>query len=409
MKTFTRLAASTRFATAVWLVGVAGATVMALGWIEVFASIPDEDLTAPLFVILVGLMVVYGIMGRLLVARRPLEAVGWIFLVTPILLGMTFGNYSIIGWAEIDQYVDLRSIDLLGPVVPIAGTVAAAAFTPTILVAFPLLAIVFPDGRLPGRRWRWPMAGILGATVVAVVSVLFGVPPTNEGFTLSPNPLALPGWGPLLGELGYALELPVIASAAVLGLLSIAVRIRRGSPLERRQLAWLLAASAVILVLLVQTLASDNETSILDLFAISSLALLPLATTIAVLRYRLYEIDRIVSRSIAYAVLTAVLVAVFAGAVLLSQALLADLTGGDTIPVALSTLLVFALFQPLRRRVQGAVDRRFNRRRVDAQRSIDRYGRRLRDEVDLVTVREETLATVSHVVEPRSATLWVRG
>ena len=127
------------------------------------------------------------------------------------------------------------------------------------------------------------------------------------------------------------------------------------------------------------------------------------------LRYRLYEIDRIVSRTIAYAVITAVLVGVFAGAVLASQALLADITGGDTIPVALSTLLVFALFQPLRRRVQEAVDRRFNRRRVDAQRAIDRYGRRLRDEVDLTTVRDETLGTVAHVVEPRSATLWVRG
>ena len=364
-------------------------------------------MTAPLFVILVGLMILYGSLGRLLVARRPLEAVGWIFLVTPLLLGLTFGNYSIIGWAGIEAYVDLRSIDLLGPLVPMAGTVASAAFIPTILFAFPLLAIVFPDGRLPGRRWRWPMAAIFVATAVAVVCVLFGdTPPDQE---LPPNPLAVPGWGSFLGGLGYALTLPIILTASGMGLVSIVVRIRRGNPLERRQLAWLLAAAAIILTLLVPTLAGDNTNSPLDLVAIASLALLPLATTIAVLRYRLYEIDRIVSRTIAYAVITAVLVGVFAGAVLASQALLADITGGDTIPVALSTLLVFALFQPLRRRVQEAVDRRFNRRRVDAQRAIDRYGRRLRDEVDLTTVRDETLGTVAHVVEPRSATLWVRG
>ena len=407
MRTLARLAASSWLATTIWLVGLAGATVMALGWIEVFIQIPDEDMTAPLFVILVGLMVLYGSLGRLLVARRPLEAVGWIFLVTPLMLGLTFGNYSIIGWAGIEAYVDLRSIDLLGPLVPMAGTVASAAFIPTILFAFPLLAIVFPDGRLPGRRWRWPMAAIFVATAVAVVCVLFGdTPPDQE---LPPNPLAVPGWGSFLGGLGYALTLPIILTASVMGLVSIVVRIRRGNPLERRQLAWLLAAAAIILTLLVPTLAGDNTNSPLDLVAIASLALLPLATTIAVLRYRLYEIDRIVSRTIAYAVITAVLVGVFAGAVLASQALLADVTGGDTIPVALSTLLVFALFQPLRRRVQEAVDRRFNRRRVDAQRAIDRYGRRLRDEVDLTTVRDETLGTVAHVVEPRYATLWVRG
>ena len=208
------------------------------------------------------------------------------------------------------------------------------------------------------------MAALLIATAVAVVCILFGDTPASQD--LPPNPLALPGWGPLLSEIGYAMELPIIVSGAILGLLSIGLRIERGTALERRQLAWLLAATATILILLVPTLAGDNSNSPLDLVAIASLALLPLATTIAVLRYRLYEIDRIVSRSIAYAVITAVLVGVFAGAVLASQALLADLTGGDTIPVALSTLLVFALFQPLRRRVQAAVDRRFNRRRVDA-------------------------------------------
>jgi hypothetical protein len=373
-----------RAATALWLVSLGLAMVMALGWIEVFTHIDDQDMTAPLFVALVSVMVVYGILGRVLVAQRPREAVGWIFLVVSLLFGITFLGYSILGWSEVATYgFDLMTARLLTPLIPLAATVAPAAFLPAVLGAVPVLALVFPDGRLPGPRWRWP-AGALGAmTLVVSLAALFG-----SG--------------------GDALRGPTIALGVVLGFASVIVRVRRGTPRERRQLAWFLAATAVSGCLLATIVFGDPETSVADIVAIASLGLLPLATTIAVLRYRLYEIDRIVSRSIAYAAITAILVVVFAGAVLASQALLAPVTGGDTIPVALSTLLVFALFQPLRRRVQSIVDRRFNRRRVDAQHAVDRYGLRLRDEVDLATVRDETLVTVAHVVEPRSASIWVR-
>jgi hypothetical protein len=372
-------------AMALWAVSLGLAIVMALGWIEVFTQIDDDDMTVPLFVALVSVMVVYGILGRVLVAQRPHEAVGWVFLVVALLFGITFFCYSILGWSEVAGYgVQLTTVRLFGSLASIAATVAPAAFLPALLGAVPVLALVFPDGRLPGPRWRLP-AALLGALTLAVTLA-----------TLSGSP-------------ADALFGPTIALGVALGIASVIVRVRRGTPLERRQLAWFLAATAVAGSLLSTIIFGGPETSVADIVAIASLGLLPLATTIAVLRYRLYEIDRIVSRTIAYAVITAILVGVFAGAVLASQALLAHVTGGDTIPVALSTLLVFALFQPLRRRVQAAVDRRFNRRRVDAQRSIDRYGRRLRDEVDLATVRGETLATVAHVVEPRSVTLWVRG
>jgi hypothetical protein len=373
-----------RGATALWLVGLALAIVMALGWIEVFTHIDDEDMTAPLFIALVSVMITYGILGRVLVAQRPYGAVGWIFLAVSLLFGITFFGYSMVGWGEVAGYgLDLAVERLFGPLAPVAETLAPAAFLPALLGAVPVLALVFPDGHLPGPRWRWP-AAVLGAlTLVVTLATLFG-------------------------SSADALLGPTIALGVVLGIASVIVRIRRGTPLERRQLAWFLAATAVSGTLMSTIIFGGPETSVVDIVAIASLGLLPLATTIAVLRYRLYEIDRIVSRTIAYVVITAILVGVFASAVLASQALLASVTGGDTIPVALSTLLVFALFQPVRRRVQAVVDRRFNRRRVDAQRSIDRYGRRLRDEVDLATVRDETLATVAHVVEPRTATLWVR-
>jgi hypothetical protein len=374
-----------RAATALWLVTLGLATVMALGWLEVYTKITDDDMTRPLFVALVSVVVVYGTLGRLLVSQRPYEAVGWVFIVVSLLFGITFFSYSILGWEEVARHdIDLTAFRLFGALVPVAARVAPAAFLPALLGAVPVLALVFPDGRLPGSGWRWPVAALGTLTVIAAVATLVGAD-------------------------AEALVGPTIGLGIVLGIASVTVRVRRGTPLERRQLAWFLAATAVSGILMSTILIGGRETSVLDIVAIASLNLMPLATTIAVLRYRLYEIDRIVSRTIAYAVMTAILVGVFAGAVLASQALLAHVTGGDTIPVALSTLLVFALFQPLRRRVQSVVDRRFNRRRVDAQRAIDRYGRRLRDEVDLETVRDETLGAVASVVEPRSATLWVRG
>ena len=199
-----------------------------------------------------------------------------------------------------------------------------------------------------------------------------------------------------------------IAGGAVLGVLAIVVRVRRGTPDERRQLAWFLGAVLVVTVVEGPRFSSSESSSWIDVLGVLSLALLPGATTIAILRYHLYDIDRIVSRTLGYAIVTAVLVSVFAGAVLGLQALLADVTRGDTVPVALSTLLVLSLFQPLRNRVQGAVDQRFHRSRVDAARAIDAFGLRLRDEVDLTTVRSGTLETADALMHPASAGLWLR-
>jgi hypothetical protein len=138
------------------------------------------------------------------------------------------------------------------------------------------------------------------------------------------------------------------------------------------------------------------------------MALLPVAIGIAVLRYRLYEIDRLISRSIGWGVLTVILGAVFVGLVLGLQTVLAPFTGSNELAVAGSTLLVFSLFQPLRRRVQGLVDKRFNRSRYDAQRALDAYSARLRDEVDLDTLQGSLLTIVEATLEPTTASLWLR-
>jgi hypothetical protein len=143
--------------------------------------------------------------------------------------------------------------------------------------------------------------------------------------------------------------------------------------------------------------------------SVFGLALLPIALGVAILRYRLYDIDRIVSRTISYAVVTAVLVGVFAGAILVFQTVLAPLTGKNTMAVAASTLVVAALFQPLRLRIQRVIDRRFNRARYDADLAVATFSERLRDETDLVTIRDGVLRTVVDSLQPSDLTLWVRG
>jgi hypothetical protein len=224
--------------------------------------------------------------------------------------------------------------------------------------------------------------------------------------TLDPTRISLPS--AILFVAQSILMLITIAGGVILAVLAIIARVGRGTPDERRQLAWFLGAVLIVVVIEGPRFLSEASTSWFDVVGVLSLALLPASVTLAILRYHLYDIDRIVSRTLAYAIVTAVLVAVFAGAVLGLQTALDDVTGGDTVPVALSTLLVLSLFQPLRTRVQRVVDRRFHRARVDAAKTIDAFGRRLRDEVDLATVRAGTLATADALVHPTSASLWLR-
>jgi hypothetical protein len=195
----------------------------------------------------------------------------------------------------------------------------------------------------------------------------------------------------------------IVLGTLVLAVGSIAIRLWRAKDLERLQLRWLVASLVLscvgVLVAIVSGLWS---------LAFLVFTTIPLAIGVAVLRYRLYEIDRLVSRSLAYGLVTVVLLAVFGGAILLLSALLSPLTGGNTLAVAGSTLLVAALFQPLRRRVQAVVDRRFNRNHDDAERTLATFAARLRDEVDPQVLQAEILATVNATLEPTSISLWLR-
>jgi hypothetical protein len=217
---------------------------------------------------------------------------------------------------------------------------------------------------------------------------------------------------PVLDVLGPATRLATVL-AVPCALASVVIRFRRGDAVERTQLKWLLTATAMAgIALLVSALTTAVGAIALAIPAYSiglfAFSALPVAIGIAVLRYRLYEIDRIISRTIGWAIVTGLLVSVFAAGVVALQMAFADLTQGNTIAVAVSTLAAAALFQPLRRRVQHAVDRRFDRARYDTHRTVNAFAERLRDEVALDAVEADLRGTITGSVKPSSYALWLR-
>jgi hypothetical protein len=225
------------------------------------------------------------------------------------------------------------------------------------------------------------------------------------------NPIGLgnePAWS-LVTQLGWAL-MPVSVALAAASLLA---RRRRADSVLKRQLAWVGLAAAIAGLVLVANglsflLAIPGLSHVRFLVLGLAFAGFPLAVGVAILRYRLYEIDRIVNRAVVYLMLTAVLVAAYVGSVLLLGVLLQPLTRQSNLAVAMSTLLVAALFQPARRRIQNGVDRRFFRSRYDTQRTLEGFSVRLREEIDLRSVRDDLGAVVAETVQPAHVSLWLR-
>ena len=334
--------------------------------------------------------------GAVLAGRRPRHPVGWLLLgiaVAVIMLGFcdAYAAYGLLArpgslpgarWAAI--YVDVSW-----------GVLSA-------LLGFVLL--LTPTGKLPSPRWRW------WAWLVAVASVL--------SVTLHANPLDPPYEAvavPLLFESGPLAAMARLGDIIVLvGLLvaagSLVLRFRRARGIERLQLRWVtaaaaLAALAAAVILVTWATIGAAAQPIWELATVAFMAALPLATGASVLRYRLYDLDRIISRTLAWTALTILLGLGYAAAVLLLGLLLPD---SSSLAVAGATLAVAATFQPVRRRVQATVDRRFNRRRYDAARTIAAFSARLREEVDLDTLSVELLAVTDQTMQPTTVSLWLR-
>jgi len=293
------------------------------------------------------------------------------------------------------------------------GAALAAWFSwwwlPILGLIFVFTLLLFPTGRLPSSRWR-PVA-VTGGLAIAAVTALGAVQPTlklqNEEFFI-PNPVGLAGApDPEDGALGAVL-LGVLVGCMVASVVSVVLRFRRSSGVERQQLKWSTYAAALMLVANVVTFTFLPEGVASDVLFGLSIAFVPIAAGVAILRHRLYDIDRLINRTLVYATLTAVLGTVYAGAVLVLG--LFGGVGGElpSWAVAGATLAVAALFQPARRRIQAVVDRRFNRRRYDAARTVEAFSARLRDQIELDTLSAELLAGVEQTLEPTTVSLWLR-
>jgi hypothetical protein len=345
------------------------------------------------------IVVVLGPLGALVAARRPEHPVGWLFAGIGLAgaVQLVAGNYAMAARAD--------------PALP-AGDIAAVAAEELRIAGLGMVAAVmllFPTGRLPSPRWR-PVAWAGAAGLLGYLAAEGLTPGRGEQLLGYENPFGLEGRPGLLRLLGALEELFFLATLAAIG--SLVVRFRRARGVERQQLKWFVYTAVVALVVLVAgrvALADLMEHGPLGsiLWGAAPVALAA-AVAVAVLRYRLYEIDRLVNRTLVYGLLTILLGAVYAVGVFAAGRLLDPADGQSELAVAASTLAVAGLFQPARRRVQELVDRRFNRRRYDGARTVEAFSARMRDELDLDTLSSELLAVVDRTVQPSGMSLWLR-
>jgi MFS family permease len=385
-----------------WLVAV-GATV----WLLVLAGgVAGQMLTGSRWLVAFGAVafdvIAYVSVGAILTIRRPGNRIGLVLIAGSLLIVTTF-----LGFVLGATLTSARGPD--DPAAQWASLVGGLTIYPAIILAGPALALLVPDGRLPGPRWRWAVATLVAMYVVGVA--LFLGKPGLQGDSLANNPLGNVGlpWNEALSPVGEGLAAATLPLSLVLAVAAVVVRFRRSRGVERQQLKWFVAANLAFATCMLLSFADGaTEPTLFDVAAFVSLSFPAIAIGIAVLRYRLYEIDRLISRTIGWAIVTGILVAVFVGLVVALQTVLAPVTSENTLAVAASTLVAFALFQPLRRRVQRAVDRRFDRARYDGQRTVDAFAERLRNEVDLGTLRTSLSATANEAVRPVSAAVWLR-
>ena len=337
--------------------------------------------------------------GAVLASRRPRHPVGWLLLASALCL-----NASGVASAYADYGLQARP-----------GAVPAAAevslYLPAIIVpALALLGFVLlltPTGSLPSPRWRWWARAAVVVPVVSLLMIVLAPRSFDPGSRTPDNPFDLTGLGGALLVV-YQLTFAVTNLAVVVGAGSLVVRFRRARGTERQQLQWVALAAALTVLgslVVLAAVAVGASPELLGWVAGIYVAILPLALGAAILRYRLYDLDRIISRALAYGLLTVLLGGGYAVVVLG----LAQLLGRDSsLAVAGATLAVAALFQPVRRRVQQAVDRRFNRRRHDATTTIEAFSGRLHQQIDLDTLTAELLALVDQTMQPTRASLWLR-
>jgi hypothetical protein len=336
--------------------------------------------------------------GAVLATRRPRHPVGWLLLGLGVSIGLlTFADsYALYGLlVRPGSLPAARWSAIYSPAVTLTG-IACLGF----------VLLLTPTGSLPSPRWRWWARVAAAAPVVYLVAITLKSEPADPAYRSLTNPLGLQAFQ-LPITITHIVASIIIVVAVVVGALSLVVRFRRARGTERQQLRWVALAAVLASVAVLVGLAgmATRNTVLLPWAFGISVAVLPPAIGAAILRYRLYDLDRILSRTLAYGLLTLLLAGAYTVVVLgLGQVLGRD----SSLVVAAATLAVAAAFQPARRRIQALVDRRFNRRRYDAARTIAAFSGRLREQVDLDTLRGELLMVVEQTMQPTLTWLWLR-
>ncbi len=356
------------------------------------------------FIVLLPVVLVGFVVAR----RQPGNPLGWMFLAL-VAVGALCGVGADYAWLSYR----------LGHHLPLAAVgVVLAPFWCPLLVTLPLMILLFPDGRLPSSRWRpvlwgyltvgasWPVS-VYAVTISAIAAGDIHLVPGGDLRAVD-DPAGSSAW---LGSF-EGIILPVLAVFWLVIVASQVLSWRRASGERRQQLKWLMSGAAVCMVAvavsaIVGTLdksASPAVQALVEVVAVGIVAL-PVSVGVAILKYRLYDIDRIISRTLAYTIVTGLLVGVYAGVVLLATEVLGR--HRSTVAVAAATLAAAAFFNPVRRRVQSRVDRRFNRARYDADQMVARFAARLKETVDLDSVRDDLAGVVHQALEPAHVSVWI--
>ena len=353
----------------------------------------------------------FPIVGALIASRRPHNPIGWICLAAGIffmLSSLTIG-YGVYGLLARPGSV---------PFPAAIGSLGVWMWAPALGPVGTYLILLFPDGRLPSRRWR-PLAWLSGAVIVLVSLSTALTPGRLPDLGGVPNPFGLEEY-PWVAEAaqGVTLLLPLCVLASAL---SLVLRFVRSGGEQREQIKWLafaalvsgLGSSSVVIPSIILSNDAGGADplwmNLLEDAEVLSFAGVPVAVGIAILRYRLYEIDLIINRTLVYGSLTATLVALYFGGVVVLQRVFVTLTGQQsTLAVVASTLLIAALFTPLRRHIQSFIDRRFYRRKYDARKTLEAFSAKLRDETDLEALNSDLIGVVRETLQPAHVSMWLR-
>jgi hypothetical protein len=390
-------------AGAIWLVSVG---LAAVSWLVILITfdrpVPDQFGLRGMNG-LVG--VTFATVGFAVLRQRPDHGIGWILTVTG-LLAATNGVLS--------EWGSLSALPGATPQIPtLLAWLVGWIWVPLLALTMVVIPLLYPTGALPSHRWR-PVAALAGAASVVATAGAALMPGPIDNAEMVVNPFGLPIDRATYEQLYVVILLP-LAVTVILAVVSLVLRYRTADRETQLQIKWLALASsvsAVAFAFVAVTASGANAGPLVK--AAESLLLLSIlgiaaAVGLAILRYRLYEIDRIISRSLGWTAVSAISAVVFGAGVVALQQLLAGFTQGQTLAVAMSTLIALALFQPLRLRVQRSVDRRFDRARYDAERTAAAFAGRLRDRLDLVRLEGDVSETVRGAMRPRSFGLWVRG